>query len=63
MSGPYDIKDAFTSVPIEPWMQVLRCPDPENCTEMHNENEDDNVPHHYGCDCPSCQYEMWCLKH
>ena len=37
---------------------LLRCTDPENCGQEHNEisgweTEDDRM-HHYGCDCDSC---------
>ena len=54
MSGPVSIRDCFESCG-----PTKECSDPENCTEMHNENED----HHYGCECGGCIYEYWLLKH
>ena len=41
----------------------LVCPDPENCTEMHNEADPTTgEEHHYGCECGWCIYVMWTLK-
>ena len=43
----------------------LICPDPENCMEMHNEEEPggEDGAHHYGCECGWCMYIYWTLKH
>lgn len=38
--------------------ELKTCPDIENCTELHNEND-----HHYGCECRECMDEYWLLKH
>lgn len=41
----------------------LVCPDPENCTELHNEEDPQtNEEHHYGCECSWCIYVYWSLK-
>ena len=64
MSGPYTARDLWPGCaePYYPGAQILRCPDPENCTEMHMEHEEDEVPHHYGCECGACVHEYWLLK-
>lgn len=44
--------------------KVLRCEDPENCEELHNEEEPGtNESHHYGCECSWCMQVYWYLKH
>ena len=58
MSGPYSIRDFF-----EDRGDPHLCPDPENCTEHHNEPAyAGETGHHYGCECGWCQYLMWSLK-
>lgn len=59
MSGPYHLSDMFLSPDN---YQPLVCPDPENCTELHNEAGPDGEEHHYECECGWCQYVMWSLK-
>ena len=39
---------------INPYPQILVCPDPENCTEWHNEGSPEAEQHHYGCECSDC---------
>lgn len=60
------VQDLYRDRPIESWMTILRCPHdpPEDCPESwgHMEHQDDDVPHHYGCDCGSCQGEYWAMK-
>jgi hypothetical protein len=44
--------------------KYLPCPDPENCTELHNEADPSTgEEHHYGCECDWCVYVYWSLKH
>lgn len=59
MSAPYGtIRDAFENDNMP-----IICPDPENCTALHNEEEPGtNEEHHYGCACSWCMYVMWSLK-
>ena len=48
---------------IKPFPQIIPCPDPENCTELHNEAEPGtNEEHHYGCECEWCLHVYWSLK-
>lgn len=46
---------------------ILKCPDPENCEELHNElplwMEQEGIAHHYGCECNECMRFYWYLKH
>ncbi len=58
MSGPVSILDVDWGNG-EPKL----CPDPETCTEIHNE-EDPHTgeQHHYGCECNWCSYLMWALQ-
>lgn len=58
MSGPYSARDLFHDRG-----EPKTCPDPENCTEIHNE-EDPNTgeSHHYDCECGWCQYVAWTQK-
>ena len=58
MSGPYSIRDLFQSD-----KEPLVCPDPENCTEIHNEADPaTGEEHHYECECSWCQYVVWTMK-
>lgn len=61
MSGPHSIVDLFLDGSDA---KPMLCPDPENCTEIHNEEQpgSDDGGHHYGCECGWCQYLMWPLK-
>ena len=60
MIGPYSIVDCFRDMGRG---EPLVCPDPENCTEHHNEADPNaGEEHHCGCECGWCQYVMWTLK-
>mgnify|MGYP001577394444 FL=1 len=38
---------------MTPYPEIKVCPDPDNCTELHNELPG-NENHHYGCECFDC---------
>ncbi len=46
----------------EPYPHIIKCPDPETCTEWHNEDIGQGE-HHYQCECERCMYVYWTLKH
>jgi hypothetical protein len=57
MSGPYSITDLQWGNG-EPRI----CPDPETCTNLHNEEDRNGDCHEYGCECNWCMYVYWTLK-
>ncbi len=61
MNGPYFAGDKFST---HPKYKPLVCPDPENCTELHNEADPvTGEEHHYDCICGWCRHVSWTLKH
>lgn len=61
MSGPYgSVADRFRDIYRG---KPLVCPDPKNCTEIHNDADPNTgEEHHYGCECGWCMYIYWSLK-
>ena len=52
MTRNADVADLFRDRYCNP---PIRCPDPETCTELHNEADPlTGEEHHYGCECGWC---------
>jgi len=39
---------------MNPYPNVIPCPDPETCDELHNDELPNGEIHHYGCECEDC---------